>query len=197
MKSLVAYFMLFLVTSTVMAEGKYIYVPYKPDPPPKQDTRPPKIYCAEFNSHLYDLVKFREAGYIEERDMKNLSSQLGATKKDWSKYVKITPIGYKEIGPVPPVAEFYPDGYYSDEILYQVVLHMHLKNMAGKAYDFLVVRDASNYTCLNSVPLIVEMSPNPGKILGDWAGLLDALERYKQGKSRIAPNLLRLFPDLK
>ncbi|MCL2644340.1 MAG: hypothetical protein FWD51_02660, partial [Betaproteobacteria bacterium] len=47
-----------------------------------------------------------------------------------------------------------------------------------------------------SVPLIVEISPNPGKILGDWGGLLVALERYKQGKTRIAPNLLRLFPDL-
>jgi len=195
MKTLFAGVMALLVSGAVMAEANYIYVPFKPDPPPKPDTRPPKIYCAGFSSHIFRVTDFQDAGYLEERDMDNLSRQNGAKKKDWDKYVKMTLIGYWEIGPVPPVAEFYSDGYYTDEILYHLIQHMRLTNMAGKTYEFLVFRDATNYTCLFT-PFIIEISPNPGRILGYWGGLLDALERYKQGKSRTAPNLLELFPDL-
>jgi len=195
MKTLLAGIMAFLVSGAVMAEAKYIYVETKPDPPPKPETRPPKIYCAGFSSDLFRLNDFRDAGYLEERDMDNLSLQNGATKKDWDKYIKISPIGYWEVAPVPPVAEFYPDGYYTDEILYQLIQHMRLTNVAGKTYEFLVIRDATNYTCQLEA-FIVEISPNPGKLLGEMGGLLESLERYKHGKSRMSPNLLRLFPDL-
>jgi len=196
MKTLLVGAMAFLVSCAVMAEAKYIYVPYEPDPPPKPETRPPKIYCAGFHSDLVWLPDLFDAGYIEERDMKNLHLQSGAKKKDWDKYVKVTPIGYREIGPVPPVAEFYPDGYFTDEILYQLIQHMRLTNMAGKTYEFLVIRDGTNYTCQISRPLIIEISPNPGKIVGKWSGLLDEVERFKHEKPRTAPNLLELFPDL-
>jgi len=197
MKTLLAGVMALLVSGAVMADAKYIFVPYKPDPsPPKPEIRPQRIYCAGFSSHIYRVTDFRDAGYIEERDINNLSVQSGAKKKDWDKYVKMTPIGYREIGPVPPVAEFYGDGYYTDEIFYQLIQHMRLTNMAGKTYDFLIIRDVSNYSCFHSKPLIVEMSPNPGRIMGEWSGLLEAVERFKQGKSSIAPNLLEIFPDL-
>jgi len=115
----------------------------------------------------------------------------------WETNIKYRFLGIKKIGLRPWYPELVSplalpfDDPLPDEMLYQIIYHLTLKDLDGKILKFLVIDNVADQFVWMSRPLIMQDVP-PYKIIGgDWEDNLQFWERLKNKETKITPNLIK------
>lgn len=164
----------------------------------KKDLSEFSFYGAQYTvrSAIYSLT---DAGVMSEEFLVIADGDTEKTTKLWKENIKWRVTGIKKIGLRP----WYPE-YTSltppkqGEMLYQLILHLTLKDLDGKVKEFIVIDTVSKESGVYSAAMVIEAVP-PYRVIGTWQDYLQMWENIKnnnpeKNKDRrrfeITPNLV-------
>lgn len=153
------------------------------------------------NTLVYEGVISKEFGII-------LNGESEKTGKLWEENIKWKVTGLKRIGLRPWYPEYtstsQPYNYpfsppKPGEMLYQIILHMTLKDLDGKVRQFIVIDSTSDEPVPFSAALVIEAEP-PYRVIGKWEDHLQRWENIKTNNPeknkfkrapKLTPNLIK------